>query len=262
MREVVHNAVAGGACMSAEFEIARPLPGAAFGAAVKLAKPLSQKMPEGLPEALAAAGGLLLIPGLHEIVAEPELLVGLSRLFGSEVEDYRYTLTSVTSVHTTVPEIFMVSNMAPVNRPPPKRPDPPLTADGGLPVQYPHRKGCHTDQSYRRPPPDISLFYAVTPVARDRGQTLFADCTAAYAALPSHLKAKVEGLQGLHCQPGRSKSSRRMHARNVNPSSVSIRSRASRRYTSANGVRWTGMRVRSSACSPARMATAPLCWTS
>jgi taurine dioxygenase len=192
--------------MSAEFEIARPLPGAAFGAAVKLAKPLSKKMPEGLPEALAEAGGLLLIPGLHEIVAEPELLVGLSRLFGSEVEDYRYTLTSVTSVHTTVPEIFMVSNMAPVNRPPPKRPDPPLTADGGLPVQYPHRKGWHTDQSYRRPPPDISLFYAVTPVARDRGQTLFADCTAAYAALPSHLKAKVEGLQGLHCQPGMSRS--------------------------------------------------------
>ena len=69
----------------------------------------------------------------------------------------------------------MVTNMVPVNRPPPKRPDPPLTADGRLPVQYPHRKGWHTDQSYRRPPPDISLFYAVTPVARERGQTLFAN---------------------------------------------------------------------------------------
>jgi alpha-ketoglutarate-dependent taurine dioxygenase len=105
-----------------------------------------------------------------------------------------------------VPEIFMVSNMAPVNRKPPRRPDPPLTAEGRLPVQYPHRKGWHTDQSYRRPPPDISLFYAVTPVARDRGQTLFADGTAAYAALPPPLKAKVDGLQGLHCQPGTARS--------------------------------------------------------
>jgi taurine dioxygenase len=39
-------------------------------------------------------------------------------------------------------------------------------------VQYPQRTGWHTDQSYRRPPPDISLFYAVTPAARDSGQTL------------------------------------------------------------------------------------------
>ena len=81
-----------------------------------------------------------------------------------------------------------------------------LTGGGRLPVQYPHRRGWHTDQSYRRPPPDISLFYAVTPVARDRGQTLFADGTAAYAALPSHLKARVAGLQGLHCRPGTARS--------------------------------------------------------
>ena len=49
--------------MSAEFEIASPLPGAAFGATVRFARPLSEHMPEGLPEALARAGGLLLIPG-------------------------------------------------------------------------------------------------------------------------------------------------------------------------------------------------------
>ena len=68
----------------------------------------------------------------------------------------------------------MVTNMVPGARPPPRRPDPPLTADGKLPVQYPHRKGWHTDQSYRRPPPDVSLFYAATPVARGSGQTIFA----------------------------------------------------------------------------------------
>jgi taurine dioxygenase len=192
--------------MSAAFETSRPLPGAAFGATLRLRKPLSQAMPDGLAAALAEAGGLLLIPDLQEIAGKPQLLVDLSREFGPEVEDYRYTLTSASSVHTTVPEIFLVSNMAPVNRAPPKRPDPPLTADGRLPVQYPHRKGWHTDQSYRRPPPDISLFYAVTPVARERGQTLFADCTAAYAALPAHLKTRVDLLQGLHCQPGMGRS--------------------------------------------------------
>ena len=192
--------------MSVAFDVTRPLAGASFGATVRLAKPLSQGIPEGLPAVLADADGLMLIPGLQEIADKPELLVALSRAFGSEVEDYRYTLTQRSSVHTTVPEIFLVSNMAPVNRKPPRRPDPPVTADGQLPVQYPHRKGWHTDQSYRRPPPDISLFYAVTPVARDRGQTLFADGTAAYAALPADLKAKVDGLQGLHCQPGTARS--------------------------------------------------------
>jgi taurine dioxygenase len=69
-------------------------------------------------------------------------------------------------------------------------------------VQYPHRKGWHTDQSYRRPPPDISLFYAVMPADRTRGQTLFASGILAYEALPAHLKARVETLQGLHAQPG------------------------------------------------------------
>jgi taurine dioxygenase len=192
--------------MSAEFEISSPLSGARFGSTVRLARPLSTGVPDGLPGALADAGGLLLIPGLGEIARQPELLVELSRAFGPEVEDYRYTLTNSTSVHSTVPEIFMVSNMAPVNRPPPKRPDPPLTADGRLPVQYPHRKGWHTDQSYRRPPPDISLFYAVTPVARERGQTMFASGTLAYEALPADLKAKVEGLEGLHVQPGSGRS--------------------------------------------------------
>jgi taurine dioxygenase len=192
--------------MSAAFDVTRPLSGASFGAMVRLTRPLSQGVPDGLPAVLADANGLMLIPGLQEIAEKPELLVALSRAFGPEVEDYRYTLTQRNSVHTTVPEIFLVSNIAPVNRKPPRRPDPPMTADGRLPVQYPHRKGWHTDQSYRRPPPDISLFYAVTPVARDRGQTLFADGTAAYAALPPHLKTKVDGLQGLHCQPGTARS--------------------------------------------------------
>lgn len=188
--------------MSADFEIMRPLPGAAFGATVKLACSPREEMPDGLPAALAEAGGLLLIPGLGEIAQEPELLVRLSLLFGPEVEDYRYLLTSSNVVHKTQPEIFMVTNTVPGARPPPKRPEPPLTAKGTLPVQYPHRKGWHTDQSYRRPPPDISLFYAVVPADRTRGQTLFADGALAYDALPADLRMKVDSLQGLHAQPG------------------------------------------------------------
>jgi taurine dioxygenase len=192
--------------MSADFEIVQPLPGAAFGATVRLKTSPTAKLPEGLSEALAAAGGLLLIPDLGEITREPALLVRLSRLFGPEVEDYRYTLANPATVHRTTPEIFIVSNMAPVNKAPPKRPDPPLTADGRLPVQYPHRRGWHTDQSYRRPPPDISLFYAMTPVARGRGQTLFASGTLAYEALSPGLKKRIEGLEGLHAQPGTGRS--------------------------------------------------------
>jgi len=159
-------------------------------------------MPEGLPQALADAGGLLLVPGLNEIAERPRLLVEMSHLFGPEVEDYRTLLTRVSMAHETVPEIFMVTNMLPGSRPPPARPEPPLTADGKLPVQYPHRTGWHTDQSYRRPPPDISLFFAVNPVARERGQTIFASGTLAYDALPPALKARVDNLEGLHAQPG------------------------------------------------------------
>ena len=187
-------------------DVSKPLPDAAFGATVRLAKSIAEELPDGLPAALADAGGLLLIPGLGEITARPELLLHLSRLFGPEVEDYRFTLANPATVHVTVPEIFIVSNMPPVGRAPPKRPEPPLTPDGRFPVQYPQRKGWHTDQSYRRPPPDISLFYAVTPVAKDRGQTLFASGTLAYEALPTPLKQKVDGLEGIHAQPGTGRS--------------------------------------------------------
>jgi taurine dioxygenase len=188
------------------FELIRPLPGANFGGHVRLigetgarrTVQAAEDAPEALTWALAESSGLLLLRGMDEMAAEPELLVRLSRVFGSEVEDYRQTLTAPNMVHETVPEIFIVSNIPPVNRMPPRRPDPPLTEEGGLPTRFPHRRGWHTDQSYRRPPPDISLFLAVSPVRKDQGQTLFADTTAAYEALPAELKARVEGLEGIH----------------------------------------------------------------
>lgn len=190
------------------FELERPLPAAQFGGRLRLTSgggaaevvQAAEQQPGALPRALAESSGLLLLPGMQAMVDAPELLLRLSRVFGAEVEDYRRTLTLPNMVHPTVPEIFIVSNVPPVSRQPPRRPDPPLTEDGRLPTRFPHRFGWHTDQSYRRPPPDISLFLAVNPIRRDQGQTLFADGTAAYAALPPDLKARVEGLEGLHVQ--------------------------------------------------------------
>src|SRR5271168_2664279 len=111
--------------MNSGNRVSTPLPGAAFGATLRLAKSIGEELPEDLPAVLADAGGLLLIPSQNEITARPDLLVKLSYLFGPEVEDYRTLLTRVTMAHETVPEIFMVSNMVPGARPPPKRPDPP-----------------------------------------------------------------------------------------------------------------------------------------
>jgi len=191
--------------MASRFEITHPLPGATFGGIVSLAGgdahaviAAAEAEPKFLPGALADCGGLLLLKGLSAITEDPSLLVRLSRFFGPEVEDYRRTLTQANSIHEDTPEIVLVSSIPPASRQPPRRPDPPFTADGKLPLQYPHRKGWHTDQSYRRPPPDISLFYAVTPVPHGQGQTLFANGTAADAALSPNLKAQVDGLEGLH----------------------------------------------------------------
>jgi len=200
--------------VNSSFKLIGPLPGANFGGRLSLpgdggAQALireAERTPEALPRALADSGGLLLLPGMQAMADAPELLARLSRRFGPEVEDYRQTLTPANMVHPTVPEIFIVSNVPPVSRPPPKRPDPALTADGKLPVQFPHRRGWHTDQSYRRPPPDISVFLAVVPVPQGQGQTLFADGAAAYAALPPTLKARVDNLEGLHVRLGSGRS--------------------------------------------------------
>jgi taurine dioxygenase len=147
--------------------------------------------------------GLLVVAGLDGIREDPGLLVRLSRPFGKEVENYRLTTSLQNMVHPEVPQIFVISNLPPVSFAPPPPPDPPFLPDGRLPVRFPHRRGWHTDQSFRRPPPDISLFYAVAPAPRDQGQTLFADGVAAWASLPGALKARIEGLQGLHVAPFR-----------------------------------------------------------
>ena len=201
-----------------DFEV-KPLPGASFGRLVALRKSqegdyaaafveAAERHPDVLPAALAAGDGLMLIRGVDGISDAPELLARLSRLFGSEVENYHQTLTPPNMVHETVPEIFIVSNIPPVNRAPPPQPEPPYNADGSLPMRFPHRRGWHTDQSYRRPPPDISLFFASIASQKGQGQTLFANGIHAYATLPDDLKSRVDGLVGIHAKPrsGRSET--------------------------------------------------------
>lgn len=197
--------------------VATPLPNAAFGLCVCLRDAAggdytravlaaAETDPEALPRALAAADGFLLLKGMRGLANDPAMLVMLSRHFGPEVENYRETLALQNHVHETVPEILVVSNIPPYTRQPPRRPEPPLTADGRLPTQFPHRRGWHTDQSYRRPPPDISLFFAVLAAAKGEGQTLFANGIAAYAALQDSLRRRVDGLVGLHVKPGAGRS--------------------------------------------------------
>jgi taurine dioxygenase len=200
--------------MVGKFDVTRPLPGATFGGTMSVAGgadartviAAAEATPKFLLDALVACDGLMLLKDLGAISGDPSLLVRLSEFFGPEVEDYRRTLTREDAIHTGTPEIMLVQSIPPTNRKPPPLPEPALTVDGKIPVQYPHRRGWHTDQSYRRPPPDISLFYAVVPVPKDQGQTMFANGAAAYAALSPAQKARIDGVMGVHVQPGSGRS--------------------------------------------------------
>lgn len=192
----------------------QPLAGANFGRHVRVNDAKSdaeviealEAEAETLLKAFYDGHGFMLLTGLDSMARDPMHLVRLSRLFGPEVEDYRKTGMTLDRVHKEVPEILVISNAAPMNQTPPARPEPPLTADGKLPVQFPHRRGWHTDQSYRRPPPDISLFYCVKPAPIDQAQTLYADGISAYEALSDEMKARIEGVDALHVQPGSGRS--------------------------------------------------------
>ena len=194
------------------------LPGASFGGVVRLRYgaganclvATAEENPSALTDILYARGGLLLLPGMHDISADPELLVRLSRLFGREVENNLDTYTegnqTLFNIHQTTPQILLVTNLPPICRQPMARPDPPLTEDGKFPTRFPHRRGWHTDQSFRRPPPDISLFYAVRPTPKGQGQTMFADGTGAYSTLPASLREQIENREGMHALPGTNRS--------------------------------------------------------
>ncbi len=213
-RETRSDSAATTSDRASRFYALNPLPGAQFGAAMRFpglsgareAVAALEAETDVLGRAICARGGLLLLPGMHGISEEPELLLRLSRLLGPEVEDYRNSYSFedrsfLFNYHDTVPEIIQITNLPPIRTQPSPLPDPPLTEDGLLPVQFPHRTGWHTDQSFRRPPPDFSLFYAKQPVPQGQGQTLFADASAAYEALPDAMKTRIDTLEGVHVLP-------------------------------------------------------------
>ena len=201
------SAPATGVLRTGRLEV-EPLPEARFGGRIRFDPGHAvddiaalEASPEALPGALIDSGGLLVLSGMDAITDDPSLLVRLSYLLGPEVENYHHTLSQAHLVHESVDEILVLSNLPPSGRQPPPRPTPPYTEDAKLPLQFPHRVGWHTDQSFRRPPPDISLFYAVTPCPKGQGQTLYANATLAYEGLSPALRKRVESLQGLHVYP-------------------------------------------------------------
>ena len=162
----------------------------------------AEASPVALPSLLDRFEGFLFIKGMDGLADEPELLLRLSWIFGTEVESYHETRMARQNVHPEIPEIFMVSNIPPADRMPPPQPNPPRNADGSLPTQFPHRRGWHTDQSYRRPPPDASLFFCVVAAPKGQAQTLYANGIAAYGGLSPAMKNRVDSLIGIHAKPG------------------------------------------------------------
>ncbi|MEC6998271.1 MAG: hypothetical protein VXW88_02715, partial [Pseudomonadota bacterium] len=114
----------------------------------------AEARPAILPALMNQFNGFLLIKRMTGFEDNPELLLRLSRIFGTEVESYHETRMARHNLHPEIPQIFVISNIPPADRMPPPLPDPPRNADGSLPTQFPHRRGWHTDQSFRRPPPD------------------------------------------------------------------------------------------------------------
>ncbi|MFT5503184.1 MAG: taurine dioxygenase, partial [Gammaproteobacteria bacterium] len=99
-------------------------------------------------------------------------------------------------------EILVLSNDPPCLHPPPA---PGFTDEGLFSVQFPAQKNWHSDQSYRRPPPDASLLLAIKIPPDNQGQTLYADCFLAYRTLNSNLRKRIEKTQCFSC-PGLDRS--------------------------------------------------------
>lgn len=55
----------------------------------------------------------------------------------------------------------------------------------------------HTDQSYEAVPASVTMLYAIL-APQQGGETMFADCAAAYDALSPEMKARIEGLEAKH----------------------------------------------------------------
>ena len=141
-----------------------------------------------LVDAWHEAQGLLVLRGT---ILEPPDLVALGKCFG-RVENMVETRMRPNAIMDEQPEIFLVHNKD-FSRKPGGRPE-----GGDHEVQYPQRKGWHSDQSYRKPPPDASMLYCASPAAPGQGDTLFCDNAAAFDSLPDSLREQADSLLMLH----------------------------------------------------------------
>lgn len=155
---------------------ARPL-GATFGAEItglRVAGDLPQAEVDAFRDALHRHG-VLLLRGLPE---DPAAQVAFSRRLGP-LEMH----SSSAHTHPAHPEIFCVGNV--------ERPDG-LRAHFATGVEQ-----WHADSSFRPVPSRASLFYGAV-VPPEGGETWFLDAVTAYAELPGAMKARIEGLRGVH----------------------------------------------------------------
>jgi taurine dioxygenase len=128
----------------------------------------------------------------HNVVVVPEQALAIddflrySRRFGVVVPH-----PSKSTRHPEYPEITMLG----VNK---------FGADGQLDLAIYRRgaEGWHTDGAYDEEPFKATQLYALAVPSRG-GDTLFASMYAAYDALPSRLKERLEGRQGAFTYGGR-----------------------------------------------------------
>jgi taurine dioxygenase len=151
-----------------------------------------------LADAWRAGASLLLLRGAGEI--KPSTLVELTRHFG-EPESMKATkIVPGWSDESLPAEIMIVSNYNPMH----SRGDATVEIEGGKviadpkAVTFPMRRGWHSDQSYRRPPPDGSCFYMVSDPTPWGGDTLFADGTMSFEALSGADQQLAINSVGLH----------------------------------------------------------------
>lgn len=144
--------------------------------------------------ALLNESGAVVLRGLGDLTTKGLMQVGA--LFG-EVENLVDTKMPAHMVHKEEPHVMDLSaNFSKRDK-----------DDDGSAITFPDRPGWHTDQSFRRPPPDVTCLYCkAPPPPPPLADTLVADAVAAFEALPEEEQAWLSQLTGLHAYPNTGRS--------------------------------------------------------
>jgi taurine dioxygenase len=151
--------------------------GGTFGARIEGVDIGAEISPEAWAEVERAFAEhrVIVLPGQPAL---PDRIIDLSRRIG-------FTETHIDSSHLLdgYPEIIQIGN---------------LKVDGVMKSLFVNaREEWHFDYSYVAKPSIAALFYAVE-IPPEGGDTLFADSTAAFEALPEAEKAYLRGLTAIH----------------------------------------------------------------